>query len=248
MTDEPRSGFLHRWSRRKVEARQGQRLDDEPGEAQQRDEVEGASRPAEVRRVEPADAPAAGAYGLEATASGAAASGAGVAGADAPRDAGPGAVLPGNGTQQGREPSDEPAPLTLADVDALGRDSDFAPFVSRQVDPRVRNAALKKLFSDPHYNVMDGLDIYIDDYSQLAPLPAPMLRRMASAHALKMFDALTEEDDSSPGTRAEIGHPDKAEPLPDVNEVSADPTPPPPAEQEPAGAVISDAQPAPSGR
>jgi hypothetical protein len=29
---------------------------------------------------------------------------------------------------------------------------------------RVKNAALKQLFSDPHFNVMDGLDTYIDDY------------------------------------------------------------------------------------
>lgn len=100
------------------------------------------------------------------------------------------------------QPADTaPAPLTLQDVQALTRNSDFAPFISRQVAPEIKNAALKKLFSDPHYNVMDGLDIYIDDYSNLEPLPAPMLRRMASAQALKLFDALTEEGDTP---RAEV--------------------------------------------
>ncbi|CAP45017.1 DUF3306 domain-containing protein [Bordetella petrii] len=83
----------------------------------------------------------------------------------------------------------EPPPLTLDDVRALTPESDFAPFVARQVAPDVKNAALKKLFSDPHYNVMDGLDTYIDDYSSMEALPAPMLRRLASARALAMFES-----------------------------------------------------------
>ncbi|NCP55654.1 MAG: DUF3306 domain-containing protein, partial [Rhodoferax sp.] len=45
-----------------------------------------------------------------------------------------------------------------------------------------------KLFADPHYNLMDGLDIYIDDYSIPSPLPAATLRQMASAKFLNLFD------------------------------------------------------------
>lgn len=82
----------------------------------------------------------------------------------------------------------EPPPPTLDDVRALTPESDFAPFVARRVAPEVKNAALKKLFSDPHYNVMDGLDTYIDDYSKLEPLPAPLLRRLVSARTLALFD------------------------------------------------------------
>lgn len=86
-------------------------------------------------------------------------------------------------------PSANPAPaLSLADAQALTPDCDFRPFVARSVAPEVRNLALKKLFSDPHFNLMDGLDIYIDDYSQPDPLPAGMLRKMVSAHALGFFD------------------------------------------------------------
>ena len=79
------------------------------------------------------------------------------------------------------------APLaTLDDAQALTPASDFQPFMQRGVDAQVRNAAMKKLFADPHFNVMDGLDIYIDDYSQPDPLPAGMLRRMASAQFMKL--------------------------------------------------------------
>ncbi len=85
-------------------------------------------------------------------------------------------------------PAAEPAAPTLADAEALTPASDFKPFVSRAVSPEVRNLAMKKLFADPHFNVMDGLDIYIDDYTQPDPLPAGMLRQMASAHAMGFFD------------------------------------------------------------
>jgi Protein of unknown function (DUF3306) len=95
------------------------------------------------------------------------------------------------------QPPPAPAP-TLADVQALKPDSNFAPFVARDVAPEVRNAAMKKLFADPHYNVMDGLDIYIDDYSVPSPMPAAMLRQMASAKFLKLFD--DEEQTPAPGS------------------------------------------------
>ena len=81
----------------------------------------------------------------------------------------------------------EPPLPPLEDVANLTRDSDYAPFVARQVDPQVRNAAMKKLFSDPHFNVMDGLDTYIDDYGKPDPLPLSMLRQMTSARALGLF-------------------------------------------------------------
>ena len=72
-------------------------------------------------------------------------------------------------------------PPTLADVAALTRDSDYTRFVAPGVERRVKNAALKKLFTDPHFNVMDGLDTYIDDYNTPDPLPARMLRQMVQA-------------------------------------------------------------------
>ena len=81
-----------------------------------------------------------------------------------------------------------PPPPTLADAQALTPTSDFKAFVARDVSPEVRNLAMKKLFADPHFNVMDGLDIYIGDYTHPDPLPEGMLRKMASAHAMGFFD------------------------------------------------------------
>ena len=75
---------------------------------------------------------------------------------------------------------------TLQDAQALTPESDFQPFMQGGVGAEVRNAAMKKLFTDPHFNVMDGLDIYIEDYNQPDPMPAGMLQKMASAQFLKL--------------------------------------------------------------
>ena len=100
-----------------------------------------------------------------------------------------------------------PAP-SLADVQALTAQSDFAPFMARGVTPAVRNAAMKKLFADPHYNVMDGLDIYIDDYTKTTPLTTAMIRTMTSAKFLGLFDAEEKakaQNDDADGDSADLG-------------------------------------------
>lgn len=84
--------------------------------------------------------------------------------------------------------TEAPPPPTLEDAARLTPESDFKPFVGRSVAPEVKNAAMKKLFADPHFNVMDGLDIYIDDYSKPDPLPAEWLKKMVGAQFMKLVD------------------------------------------------------------
>lgn len=97
-----------------------------------------------------------------------------------------------------RSAADTPNLPTLQDAQSLTPQSDFQPFMQRGVGPEVRNAAMKKLFADPHFNVMDGLDVYIDDYNLPDPLPAGMLARMASAQFMK----LVPEPAAEPGAAA----------------------------------------------
>jgi hypothetical protein len=116
-------------------------------------------------------------------------------------------------------------PPTLEDVAALGHDADFSRFVQPGVDEAVRRSAMKKLFTDPHFNVMDGLDIYIGDYNTFEPLPAAMLAMLVHAKplldplahlqqpAMKMLDRLEQlaqaaEDSPAAG---EVQAPDDAE-------------------------------------
>ena len=93
----------------------------------------------------------------------------------------------------------EPVKLpTLADVEQLTPQSDFSSFMTQGVSPDVRNAAMKKLFTDPHYNVMDGLDIYIGDYNTPDPLPAGMLAKMVGAQFLGLVKAPEDVAQSAP--------------------------------------------------
>jgi hypothetical protein len=146
-------GFLGRWSRRKLDAKEGKPLPPEPA-----DQVDVTPQP-------PVATPVAAAR-----------------------------------VQTIEIPPELPPP-TLEDVKALTAESDFSRFAARDVAPQVKNAALKKLFSDPRYNVMDGLDVYIDDYSKPDPLPTHVARELAGAAFLKLFD----------------------EPVPEVREAADDP-------------------------
>ena len=93
---------------------------------------------------------------------------------------------------------DTPAPLpTMDDVAQLSPQSDYSRFVLSGVDEDVKCAAMKKLFTDPHFNVMDGLDIYIDDYSKPDPISLSVLRQMNQSKFLRLFEDDSDESDES---------------------------------------------------
>ena len=89
--------------------------------------------------------------------------------------------------QAPEKPQEMPAPdlkspvPQLPPVESLTPDSDYRPFFHPKVSEDVRRSALKKLFTDPRFNVMDGLDVYIDDYSKSEPIPPEMLAGMKTA-------------------------------------------------------------------
>lgn len=76
------------------------------------------------------------------------------------------------------------SPLTSADVAALAADANYAPFMARDVDTAVRRLAMKKLFSDPHFKMLDGLDIYMGDYNVPSPVSAGMLAGLQHAQGM----------------------------------------------------------------
>lgn len=129
----------------------------------------------------------------------------------------------------------EPVPPTLADAQALTPESDFKPFMGRGVAPDVRNTAMKKLFADPHFNAMDGLDIYIDDYSKPDPLPEGMLRQMASAHFMGFFDHEKDQAAHAVPQPAQAMAPHGAQPRDDAET----PAPPDVAQSEVCTAIPS---------
>jgi Protein of unknown function (DUF3306) len=112
-------------------------------------------------------------------------------------------VAPAPPPAQGRAP-------TLDDAALLGPDSDFSAFVSQGVDKAVQRLAMKKLFADPHFNVMDGLDVYIEDFTKADPIPAVMAASLQ--HARSVFARFLDDDQN----QGEPGHePKEQRPDPD---------------------------------
>ena len=86
--------------------------------------------------------------------------------------------------EQGPQKDAEHVAVDLPNISDLTKDSDFTPFMQQGVPLDAKNAALRKLFTDPHFNEMDGLDIYIDDYGKPDPIPEAMLKRLLASKFL----------------------------------------------------------------
>jgi hypothetical protein len=72
-------------------------------------------------------------------------------------------------------PSDEegPAGASLAELpslDSLTEDSDFGAFMAAGVSPELRRQALRKMFRNPKYHVLDPLDPFRADFAAFTAL------------------------------------------------------------------------------
>ena len=162
-SDEPDGPFLSRWSKRKVEARQG------PVDARAAQEQDPLIA-TEAQAISPTSVPPAAPAATTKTA------------------------LP-----------------TIESLDGLR--SQYEAFMQPQIDDQTKRAALKKLFADPHFNKMDGLDVYIDDYSQFDPIPTTMLRALNHAKDLLFRDDEKAKVADADATSARIDPIDPIEPL-----------------------------------
>ncbi|MGH8692577.1 MAG: DUF3306 domain-containing protein [Burkholderiales bacterium] len=78
---------------------------------------------------------------------------------------------------------EKPAPA-LPPVDKLTPESDFTGFMHPKVEDALRRAALKKLFSDPHFNLPDPYEAYSGDWTVGEPIPDEMLATLNQAKQL----------------------------------------------------------------
>ncbi|AYH41845.1 DUF3306 domain-containing protein [Azoarcus sp. DN11] len=90
-------------------------------------------------------------------------------------------------------PSAAAAEAALPPVDSLDFAADFSAFMQKEVSEALRRTALRKLFSDPHFHFeqMDKLDIYIDDYSVSDPIPADVMQR------LRQFEVFLKDEEAA---------------------------------------------------
>lgn len=112
----------------------------------------------------------------------------------------------------------------LPPVESLTIDSDFTAFLQPKVDEALKRQALKKLFADPRFNVMDGLDVYIDDYTKSDPIPPDILARL-----MKHFDFM------GPAVAGEV----PGEPAPAAATPTPAPQTPPLATEAPAAELLN---------
>jgi hypothetical protein len=68
------------------------------------------------------------------------------------------------------DPAQGATGVPLPDIDTLGADSDYSAFLAPGVDALLRRRALRKLFHSPKFNVLDGLDDYMGDFTSFEPL------------------------------------------------------------------------------
>ena len=121
-----------------------------------------------------------------------------------PAPAGPGMPVEARAAPPARE---------LPPLDTLrGAASEYRDFLQSGVDENLRRAALKRLFQDPRFNTMDGLDVYIDDYTKADPIPEAMLKALNQAKGL-IFDREEENQVKIPAEQA-VEAPPRAEELP----------------------------------
>lgn len=76
------------------------------------------------------------------------------------------------------------APPALQGAEAAGLESEFGAFLNPEVGRDVRQAALRRLFMTDHYRTMDGLDVYVSDYSKPELLASQMLDKLDHARGL----------------------------------------------------------------
>ena len=137
--------------------------------------------------------------------------------------------------REGREPP----------VETLTFDADFTAFMQPGVDPSLKHAALKRLFSDPRFNVMDGLDVYIDDYTKPDPIDAETVRGLVQARYLfdppkTRVNERGEVEEVPPEAVADAGDEAAADEAPALREADAGA----PVEPAPSAAPVERTEPA----
>ena len=96
--------------------------------------------------------------------------------------------------QQAIEKTDETPAPALPPVENLTPDSDFTGFMHPKVEDALRRVALKKLFSDPHFNLPDPYEAYSGDWTVGEPIPPEVLATLNQARTLLFTEKKEKEE------------------------------------------------------
>jgi hypothetical protein len=104
-----------------------------------------------------------------------------------------------------------PAP-TLPPVEKLTPESDFSGFMHPKVEDALRRVALKKLFTDPHFNLPDPYEAYSGDWTVGEPISEELLATLNQARTLLFSDAKDEKEKEKEEQRPAGEEPKQDEP------------------------------------
>jgi hypothetical protein len=97
----------------------------------------------------------------------------------------------------------ESPPPALPPVESLTPESDFAGFMHPKVKEELRRLALKKLFSDPHFNIPDPFEAYSGDWTGGEPIPPELLATLNQARTVLFTEEEKKAADEADKTAAE---------------------------------------------
>ncbi len=100
----------------------------------------------------------------------------------------------------------------LPPLEDLAVDADLSAYLGPEVDAALRRQALRRIFADPCLNVMDGLDVYIDDYSIADPISLEVLTQMNQARLLFAQDDANEPSSQERESAGQIALADGSDP------------------------------------
>jgi len=94
-------------------------------------------------------------------------------------------------------------PPELPPVDELTAESEFSGFMHPKVADALRRQALKKLFSDPHFNIPDPYEAYSGDWTVGEPIPDAMMATLNQARTLLFSEQEKEQAQAADEAKAE---------------------------------------------
>ena len=98
-------------------------------------------------------------------------------------------------------------PPALPPVEQLTPEADFSGFMQPKVADALRRAALKKLFSDPHFNLPDPYEAYSGDWTVGEPIPEEMLATLNQARTVLFGDKDKKEEPGEDPALAQADQP-----------------------------------------
>jgi hypothetical protein len=151
--------------------------------------------------------------------------------AEKPAEAQPPAAPAVANTGAAAAPTDASAPRELPPLESLkGLASEYTEFLKPGVGENLRRSALKKLFSDPHFENFERFEAYCEDFTQGEPIPLAMLKTLEHAKGLLFDDEEKKDPHAVAETPAVQSLPEAAEQV--QSEAQAETPPPEPAERK----------------